>query len=773
MPSYSAWKWSVENKRHYCAYLNDDGTVIEYIWSGATSTGAAPAPVTPTNPSRSGGLELSNSGVGLSGYSGVGLSGYSGVGRSGYSGEREPKSDGKTKEKIEETRWYGEGEWAGPHVKEPRDLGSDEDSKRIYVTKERIEREAGVSSYPSVEENANKVVERLVVAAQACISRFNDPKIIERLSDQSRHDLEHQKARFKVWYSTFAGKNHRIDSNFTSTAGDDVILSMLHRLDKKIADLPDTEGDMAIEVLTENISAISSADHAHEEVEETEESTPQDLHPTIQVVDDIISRLTRFLLLTRHTSDIDEYQEIIQRCNGWPQDAIPALAELEKAVCSHVERECTKLLASSALHKRLVQSSKMRRFKIINMALHSGRDVDTAGVSSKASDESLSEEVVDRWNYLKFPDFPLQEADGRVICPFCSREVSKSFDMTSKRRELQWRRHVLSDISPYVCFIEDCKDTSNLFSTVEDWLHHMAICHFSGYYCQFAGHEDIICSSIEELEAHLEAEHASLVPPALRGSIAAKCRHASASPLYDLLLSWNVAERGHLVTCPFCENHPMDSSGKESSVVSELKLLIFSSQTPDLTISAKANRMIKDAAILDHIAHHFEEIALMSLIDFDKMLKRKQTFDTNPSGWKKIADGEFYRWRYQTNGDKEYQRRKIVRYTEKESIDSPYSAQSLASSQKSTVGYSQSQTQRQASYLSSPPSFPASAYPQSSYSYSIPGSDSHYGSSQRLFENEHPSGTLLVQKSVGGDNQRRVIKTGNDSYDAERLDPSS
>ncbi|KAF2732578.1 hypothetical protein EJ04DRAFT_607477 [Polyplosphaeria fusca] len=52
MPSYSPWAWSEENKRHYCAYQNDDGSVIEYIWSGAASTPTTTTPAAVNDPSR-------------------------------------------------------------------------------------------------------------------------------------------------------------------------------------------------------------------------------------------------------------------------------------------------------------------------------------------------------------------------------------------------------------------------------------------------------------------------------------------------------------------------------------------------------------------------------------------------------------------------------------------------------------------------------------------------------------------------------------------------
>lgn len=69
------------------------------------------------------------------------------------------------------------------------------------------------------------------------------------------------------------------------------------------------------------------------------------------------------------------------------------------------------------------------------------------------------------------------------------------------------RKHVLQDLQPYICTYEDCATPHQLFSSRDEWLHHIGWNHSPGWCCDATDHEPRMFSSEKLLEAHLRSHH--------------------------------------------------------------------------------------------------------------------------------------------------------------------------------------------------------------------------------------------------------------------------
>ncbi|RSL73524.1 hypothetical protein CEP51_011725 [Fusarium floridanum] len=104
----------------------------------------------------------------------------------------------------------------------------------------------------------------------------------------------------------------------------------------------------------------------------------------------------------------------------------------------------------------------------------------------------------------RIPDLPDMTLEGvqlgyrePIECPYC-----RTIQVLANRAE--WRKHVFSDLQPYVCTFKDC--TAELFTTRQEWFSHEINTHRQDWVCIHCGDSKTFHSP-SALKSHLGIQH--------------------------------------------------------------------------------------------------------------------------------------------------------------------------------------------------------------------------------------------------------------------------
>ncbi|KAI0460434.1 hypothetical protein F5B21DRAFT_510700 [Xylaria acuta] len=165
--------------------------------------------------------------------------------------------------------------------------------------------------------------------------------------------------------------------------------------------------------------------------------------------------------------------------------------------------------------------------------------------------------LVGKHTTLRIPDPPkLDGSESSFECPYC--HMTLGFEEMSIREN--WKRHVFRDLRPYICTFPDCPDPERLFLTRHDWRYHEMQLHRRQWICQSCCRE---YASKMEMTEHLRRVHNS----SIRDRELTALLEMSERPINEACVD----------KCPFCHG----------------------------SMSTKK--------LLDHMAGHMEELALLSL----------------------------------------------------------------------------------------------------------------------------------------------------------------
>ncbi|KAH7022128.1 hypothetical protein EDB80DRAFT_1714 [Ilyonectria destructans] len=141
----------------------------------------------------------------------------------------------------------------------------------------------------------------------------------------------------------------------------------------------------------------------------------------------------------------------------------------------------------------------------------------------------------------KFPRPPRYPDDRHIgKCPCCCQSILVE-EMTNRDK---WRQHIVEDLLPYTCIIEECPVPNLLFSTRKEWEGHVKADHRVQWHCPLCEEHDLVFQAEEEIVNHLEAQHPDDV------------RHLTLSTL----LPWSETQHMGIASCPLCS-----SFGREDS----------------------------------------------------------------------------------------------------------------------------------------------------------------------------------------------------------------
>ncbi|KAJ5995826.1 hypothetical protein N7481_002803 [Penicillium waksmanii] len=121
-------------------------------------------------------------------------------------------------------------------------------------------------------------------------------------------------------------------------------------------------------------------------------------------------------------------------------------------------------------------------------------------------------------------------------CPCCCQSLPASV-----RQSSQWKKHLMADILPYTCIIEDCLEMEKFYMTKETWLSHMDKAHggTEQWVCHACSQKNISATFKESTEftAHLEQQHSKGVRP---------------QQIPMLLSAWRRKVPLKITACPLC-----------------------------------------------------------------------------------------------------------------------------------------------------------------------------------------------------------------------------
>lgn len=160
-------------------------------------------------------------------------------------------------------------------------------------------------------------------------------------------------------------------------------------------------------------------------------------------------------------------------------------------------------------------------------------------------------------------------------------------------------RHILKDISPYVCLFSSCTTEDLFFNSPEEWLGHMQWQHTIVWNCQALGHEEDIFNTEHEFQNHIRSSH----PGSFTESQLLQLTQQAALPAPNVfamlaISSANGDSQEEMANaCPICHKFQVASS----SVVKSTEEVASAHQQQ----------------LQHHILEHLESIALLSLPDED------------------------------------------------------------------------------------------------------------------------------------------------------------
>ena len=86
-----------------------------------------------------------------------------------------------------------------------------------------------------------------------------------------------------------------------------------------------------------------------------------------------------------------------------------------------------------------------------------------------------------------------------------------------------FRRHVFTDLQPYVCTFKDCEISSKSFPTRAEWFQHECTTHRLHWSCNWCSQPDTTFRSAHELKRHLNSTHAGMVTEAQMEMVLETC----------------------------------------------------------------------------------------------------------------------------------------------------------------------------------------------------------------------------------------------------------
>ncbi|KAH0595432.1 hypothetical protein MHUMG1_06607 [Metarhizium humberi] len=265
-------------------------------------------------------------------------------------------------------------------------------------------------------------------------------------------------------------------------------------LDERLRDAP----DLRITVLQFLEILVTTLEYQNL-VDRTETSKPRSLIPKT------VAYLELTCGLIRKPAPVDRYKKA-KNVN------VDHFVPIDK---SHIEERFPK--ADPVLRDRLLQGVLSRR-RVLRYAQEHKEELakeapspqDEEGDENEISDCDDDETASDISNSssllsdmsIRVPPMPLMGQEGKPFeCPCC-------LSMIEAKNRKEWKRHVFTEMRPYVCTFADCKEPGELFGSRDEWYSHELLYHRRIWFCIWSCSEKFYSESA--FEAHLSVAHREL-----------------------------------------------------------------------------------------------------------------------------------------------------------------------------------------------------------------------------------------------------------------------
>ncbi|KAL5341980.1 hypothetical protein BJX70DRAFT_357494 [Aspergillus crustosus] len=191
-----------------------------------------------------------------------------------------------------------------------------------------------------------------------------------------------------------------------------------------------------------------------------------------------------------------------------PRSTLGATLSVTGTVTSNTTKQGKKRPAAVPLHLRSLMTATTAQPNLVKR-VHS--------LKSTASMENVELE----WKQTDLPPPPkLPPGAMEYECPFCYMVCSAGEFLGDR-----WKKHVVQDIIPFFCVLDDCPTPHALFESGRDWLKHMRNQHvLSGWTCMDDSHEATAIFDTESaFKHHMHACHQQSFDKEDLGDITAAC----------------------------------------------------------------------------------------------------------------------------------------------------------------------------------------------------------------------------------------------------------
>ncbi|KAF5546497.1 zinc finger transcription factor ace1 [Fusarium mexicanum] len=205
------------------------------------------------------------------------------------------------------------------------------------------------------------------------------------------------------------------------------------------------------------------------------------------------------------TSDYEPF-DVQHVCNKHPEAPRPVAERLGKAISrrrqyfKYRELHHGKLTSGLELDDEgQIQStvaSSLPKNLNANEPISMDKEVDNASDSARSQTSwATSAANTDR---PRIPALPAEAENGPFECPFCFMMVS-----VASRNDL--KKHVFSDLFPYICVDPDCPAPDQDFQRRHQWADHVKKHHWKTWTCYLGCNES--CVSSQDMKQHLTQKH--------------------------------------------------------------------------------------------------------------------------------------------------------------------------------------------------------------------------------------------------------------------------
>ncbi|KAF5686214.1 ankyrin repeat [Fusarium denticulatum] len=331
--------------------------------------------------------------------------------------------------------------------------------------------------------NANKTISK---RANACVSQLQDllKDLLSSLNTEEAQFLDDERGRLRVWASNIGA----LQPEQSMASLDARLKDAPRQRESVIRGLQRLEDVLSRHHLF-SLSTLIRRMRPKGRLPNLDGFTPCETSPDIKHVEDIFPKVRQSTWLAQRLGNaITKRRLIIQYRQSHRQklskatheeDTIGILSKAQSTVATTYQEGSEETIANKAA-----------RFSILTSA--------TSFVSSFGGDIGR-----------RIPDLPDMVLDGvqldygePIECPYC-RTIQELADRN------QWRKHVFSDLQPYVCTFKDC--TADLFTTREEWFSHEINIHRQDWECILCNNANTVFSNADLLRNHFKLAHSKAV----------------------------------------------------------------------------------------------------------------------------------------------------------------------------------------------------------------------------------------------------------------------